>query len=829
MRKSLYSLAVATVLSSAISASAYTYTVTPASGSTVSELTKVNVLVPEIEYFAFDYQMDASKVVVTKDGETVSTCQFRDANPWNSVDIELNTPISTAGTYTLHIPAGVLCYADDEGYEVSLGNPDLDLTYTVVPKEGVTYDVEPTSVSPEDGAEKAFNEVTLNFVFASEYDLVEGAHAVLASAIDGYEYSKDIKLTNFYGTIIGRFTDLDEIERPTRDGAYTITIPKGTIGSASFLASGNTGYANDELVYHYTFTGLTKDNSSTTPVEFSVESVLFNDGSGFGDSSLSAQWAEETAKIPDGSKFTFKTSNNLAVGYISAVLTDNNPSDPDEAIVRRFESHARRLLAENIGVYWQDDEDPFLEVYGDIELIKDHTYTLSVEFYDFENPKTDRTQLGTCSRDFDGLTEAFKYSDVTVESITPDQKTTTINSVFDGYFLVQCSDYVNVNVEKTVFPRYGTDGIAISSDYIEYTDDHKSFVFTFPESELLASTAQIEVNLYLEDANGLPLLGEIGVKEDTHFHIAYACYLGSPDLTVSPADNSEVEQIKDIYISCPDGPANGMINPSYVTADKIQIINRAADRVYAEFTADPETVATGTNSDGEFPTMLKFSLDEAITEPGLYVVKIPAAYFALGSEYDHATSKEQYITYTIEGSRSDNVTYDFLPTATAVTIDRDDNDAISCVEVLCRFAEEVAVSENINNCYVKDANGNTVDARIENTFDWNDFNIWTILVYSSAIENNQTYTLVVPKAVFGDLAWGGDDAMYQYTEGHANDEFNVAIDTQFSGVENVAVNAADLNAPVYNLQGVQVKANASSLKQLPAGIYIVGGRKVVVK
>jgi hypothetical protein len=71
--------------------------------------------------------------------------------------------------------------------------------------------------------------------------------------------------------------------------------------------------------------------------------------------------------------------------------------------------------------------------------------------------------------------------------------------------------------------------------------------------------------------------------------------------------------------------------------------------------------------------------------------------------------------------------------------------------------------------------------------------------------------------------------MYQYTEGHANAEFNVAIDTQFSGVENVAVNAADLNAPVYNLQGVQVKANASSLKQLPAGIYIVGGRKVVVK
>lgn len=51
--------------------------------------------------------------------------------------------------------------------------------------------------------------------------------------------------------------------------------------------------------------------------------------------------------------------------------------------------------------------------------------------------------------------------------------------------------------------------------------------------------------------------------------------------------------------------------------------------------------------------------------------------------------------------------------------------------------------------------------------------------------------------------------------------------TSLTGIEEVAANAtADKNA-VYNLQGVKVANRADALRNLPAGVYVVGGKKVM--
>ena len=51
--------------------------------------------------------------------------------------------------------------------------------------------------------------------------------------------------------------------------------------------------------------------------------------------------------------------------------------------------------------------------------------------------------------------------------------------------------------------------------------------------------------------------------------------------------------------------------------------------------------------------------------------------------------------------------------------------------------------------------------------------------------------------------------------------------TSLSGIEEVTANvAADKNA-VYNLQGVKVANRADALRNLPAGVYVVGGKKVM--
>ncbi len=51
--------------------------------------------------------------------------------------------------------------------------------------------------------------------------------------------------------------------------------------------------------------------------------------------------------------------------------------------------------------------------------------------------------------------------------------------------------------------------------------------------------------------------------------------------------------------------------------------------------------------------------------------------------------------------------------------------------------------------------------------------------------------------------------------------------TSLTGIEEVAANAAADKNAVYNLQGVKVANRADALRNLPAGVYVVGGKKVM--
>lgn len=62
---------------------------------------------------------------------------------------------------------------------------------------------------------------------------------------------------------------------------------------------------------------------------------------------------------------------------------------------------------------------------------------------------------------------------------------------------------------------------------------------------------------------------------------------------------------------------------------------------------------------------------------------------------------------------------------------------------------------------------------------------------------------------------------------HTNIEVKVL---EFTGVENIATDA-NVPSDVYNLQGVRILNNATAeqIKALPAGIYVVGGQKRVIR
>ena len=62
-------------------------------------------------------------------------------------------------------------------------------------------------------------------------------------------------------------------------------------------------------------------------------------------------------------------------------------------------------------------------------------------------------------------------------------------------------------------------------------------------------------------------------------------------------------------------------------------------------------------------------------------------------------------------------------------------------------------------------------------------------------------------------------------------ELSVILDGETTGIDGVKDNAAGVNGPVYDLQGRRVadRLDDAARHRLPAGVYIVGGRKVVVK
>ena len=57
---------------------------------------------------------------------------------------------------------------------------------------------------------------------------------------------------------------------------------------------------------------------------------------------------------------------------------------------------------------------------------------------------------------------------------------------------------------------------------------------------------------------------------------------------------------------------------------------------------------------------------------------------------------------------------------------------------------------------------------------------------------------------------------------------NINLDGNATGIENIEQNQADIY-DIYNLQGQLIRKNATSLNGLAKGIYIVNGKKVMVK
>ncbi len=82
---------------------------------------------------------------------------------------------------------------------------------------------------------------------------------------------------------------------------------------------------------------------------------------------------------------------------------------------------------------------------------------------------------------------------------------------------------------------------------------------------------------------------------------------------------------------------------------------------------------------------------------------------------------------------------------------------------------------------------------------------------------------VMKVSVNGEAVEPDADGVYSFKVAGDSD---VKVTKTGDAVENISADSEAVPAGVYNLQGIRV---ASSLENLPAGVYITGGKKVLVK
>ena len=68
-------------------------------------------------------------------------------------------------------------------------------------------------------------------------------------------------------------------------------------------------------------------------------------------------------------------------------------------------------------------------------------------------------------------------------------------------------------------------------------------------------------------------------------------------------------------------------------------------------------------------------------------------------------------------------------------------------------------------------------------------------------------------------------------DGSGAKQLSVILDGETTGIDDITDDAMGENGPVYDLQGRRVadRLDDNARSQLPAGVYIVGGKKVIVK
>lgn len=252
-------------------------------------------------------------------------------------------------------------------------------------------------------------------------------------------------------------------------------------------------------------------------------------------------------------------------------------------------------------------------------------------------------------------------------------------------------------------------------------------------------------------------------------------------------------------------------------ADGATVTFASEDGTYSESAVLRFNMQSDGGAFGTF-TQFKVVFNEIPSVNGTYHITIPQGSFGDAAWLaDHQTghsNPEIILEYILEGFADvQGPAYNLVPTEVTPT---PDTTVKELTTIVLTFGERVYDTQT----------GTIVLSNIENRYSVTPSVSVRGSVVTLTIPENEaptaygTYSLSIERGRFCDNT---------YAETMEEGSLNGALFYSWTVNQNVGVGtigAEDAEAPVYNIMGVKV---AESLKELPAGIYVQGGRKVIVK
>ena len=454
---------------------------------------------------------------------------------------------------------------------------------------------------------------------------------------------------------------------------------------------------------------------------------LFADGKDDTPKLTNISVAEDSliAKFSIGDSITFNTNIDSICGGFRERIIENG---------------TKNILYEAFNSVKNEKGEWVLKFYEDVELQKDHTYTLEIEGHEVADSKS--KAVGKVSVIYRGngekpqeFVDDFEYSNIRYVAFSK-LDGEELNSYRANFVIIEFSGEVKIDTDNSKI--IDEDGNEHAFDKVTRVDGQQGYWYEFdiPLQLMLQSTESLTLHIYATDMAGRAVKGNLKQGEYTvrggndHYVLRYKCELGYPALTVSPEEGS--------YMSLKDF--------TFSNDQSIDIKNASNEiKLLSSDGAVVASLKAGDLVKGADNLSFTYSLEQAIDIVGKYTLLVPDSTFAIGTK--------------MKGNKTTSIAYEISNKLQMYGLESMNPNDGTGVESLSKFVItfiENAVPEYFNTQKISVTNDKdslitygkaSIDEKREN-------NGQCIIILDDPVTEPGSYHLNIPANTFALGLWG---------------------------------------------------------------------------